>query len=457
MVHASSTGATPEASNATSPDRGLLVLLAAVIAAFLLIPDRYTVPLVGGLGLRPYQLLTVVLGVVLLRSFRRGRPLHAGRPALLAGLLVVVAVASAVDNIERLDDQAYLGAVRLILTLSLYVVLAVSVAAVACTPARRRFVLGVLVTFVAVGAIFAISESVTQEPIRLQPTPPGLIEQKDPNVPDGAVPTTVIRNNVARPSGLAAVPLELGAVMSLGIPFAVLLALSSRRWMARIWFLACSLLIGLGLVLSISRTGVLASGVMLLVALAVNIRRPRVIAIGLLAVAVLGFTVAKLVPNSVESLTEQLSKDGNTDPSLATRLQDYDELDNLLGPHPWLGRGPQAITTYVSRDGTPMILDNQYLLSIAETGVLGLAAMVVVILATANAAARRLRGGADDHAVFTAVLCATVAFAAMAATFDVLRFNQASALFMIVVGVASTRPPAARLVPPVLTPAMAAA
>jgi len=222
----------------------------------------------------------------------------------------------------------------------------------------------------------------------------------------------------------------------------VFLALSSRRWLARALFLGCSLVIGLGVVLSISRTGVLASGVMLTVALLANIRRPRVILLGLVAVAALGFTVAKLVPQSVESLTEQLTKDGNSDPSLATRLEDYQELDDLLGPHPWLGRGPQAITTYVSRDGTQMILDNQYLLSIAETGVIGLAAMVVVMTATATAAQRGMRTERGERGLFTTVLCATAAFAVMAATFDVLRFSQASGLFMIVVGLAgSTRRP----------------
>ena len=103
------TGAAPEAADVTPSDRGLLALLAAVIAALVLIPDRYTVPLVGGLGLRPYQLLTVALGIALFRSFHRGRPLNVGRPALLVGLLVVVAVASAVDNLERLSDDAYLA------------------------------------------------------------------------------------------------------------------------------------------------------------------------------------------------------------------------------------------------------------------------------------------------------------------------------------------------------------
>ena len=432
------------ASGAEPADRRLLGWLAAVIAALVLIPDRYTVPLVGGLGLRPYQLLTIALGLALVRSFHRGRPLRAGHPALLVGLLALVGVASAVDNLERLSDGAYLSAIRLIVTLTLYLVLAVAVAAVACTRGRRRFVLGVLTTLVAVTAIFAIRESVTEQPFRLQPTPPGLTEERDPNLPDGATPTTIIRNDVARPAGLAANPLELSAVMSLAAPFSVYLALSSRRWLGRLWFLGCTLLIGLGIVLSISRTGVLASAVMLLVALVVNVRRPRVLLVGLVAVAALGFTVARLVPSSVESLTAQFAKNGNTDPSLATRLQDYEELDDLLGPHPWLGRGPQAITTYVSRDGTEMILDNQYLLTIAETGVVGLLAMVVILVSTAATAGRRIRDGDPrERGLFTAVLGATVAFAVMSATFDVLRFNQASALFMIVVGLAATPVPLA--------------
>ncbi len=441
----------------TAPhDRGLLALLAASIAALVLIPDRYDVPLVGGLGLRPYQLLVVGLGVGLMRSFRRGRTLSAGRPAAYAGLLVVVAVASAIDNFARLSDNAYLAAIRLIVTLVVYVVFAIVVAAVATTRRRRRFLLGVLVTFVAVAAIFAIRESMTQTPIRLQPTPPGLVEQRDANAPDGAAPTTIIRNNVARPSGLAANPLELSAVMALAAPFAVYLALSARSWAGRLWFLACLLLVGLGLVLSISRTGVLAAAVMTVVALVVNIRRPRVILVGLVAVGSLGFAVAQLVPQSVDSLSKQFSKDGNSDPSLATRLQDYQELDDLLGPHPWLGRGPQAITTYVSRDGTQMILDNQYLLALAETGVLGVLAMIVVIASTAMAGARRLRADLGERGLFTAVLCAAAAFAVMSATFDALRFSQASAIFMIVVGLASTPDDRARAGAPLARAAVAA-
>jgi hypothetical protein len=353
-------------------------------------------------------------------------------------------VASAVVNAEELSEPAYLGAARLIVTLTLYVVVAVAVAALANTPARRRFVVGLLASLAAVAAVFAIHESMTEQPIRLHPTPPGLVEEQPAGTPADELPTTIIRNGVARPAGLAANPLELSAVMALAAPFAVYLLLSSRSWFARTSFLACSALIALGIVLSISRTGVLASAVMVLVALLANIRRPRVVLAGLVAVAALGFAVAQLVPQSVESLSEQIAKDGDDDPSLATRLQDYQELDNLLGPYPWLGRGPHAITTYVSRDGTPMILDNQYLLAIAETGVIGLLAMVVVIGSTATTAVRRARHAVGERGLFVAVLCATAAFAVMAATFDVMRFNQASSVFMITVGLAATRDVATR-------------
>ena len=44
---------------------------------------------------------------------------------------------------------------------------------------------------------------------------------------------------------------------------------------------------------------------------------------------------------------------------------------------------------------------SEYGLSIAETGLIGLAAMVVLILSTASAAERRIRGGGDEHEVFT--------------------------------------------------------
>jgi O-antigen ligase len=414
-----------------------LGLVIATVATLLLIPDRYTVPIDTRFGLRPHQIVLLVTAVVVVVRWRRGRRVSIGRPARVAGLLVVAAVASIAANVGHLDEAAYLAALRLTITLVFTVVAAMLVAVVATSARRRRLLLGVVVTLVAFSAILAAHESTTQQPVRLRPTPPGLIEEQDPSLPPDDTPSTIVRNGVARPAGLAANPLELSAVMALTAPFALYLALAARFRLARAWFTGCSLFVALGVVLSISRTGLLASALMIVIALAAHVRRPRMLLVGLLAIGVLGFTVTRLVPHSVDALVEQVGKDGNEDPSLATRLQDYDELDNLLGARPWLGRGPDAVSSYVSRDGTRMILDNQYLLAIAETGVIGLLALLA-LMASMLAAARRRFPAAHERGLVVAIVCATAGFALMCATFDVLRFSQATGVYMVAVGIASS-------------------
>ena len=351
---------------------GLLVLFAGLL---FLVPDRYTVPLGAGVGLRPYQIVVVAAAVVLFRRFLRGTRMSVGLPACIAGLLVLTAVISIVAN-QDLDDKTFLDSFRLTVTTIFYVLIAVAVGVLASTPRRRRFVVGTVVTMVAISSLFAIHEAATSEPIRLDPTPPGLVEEKTQADQDYDGAPTIIRNGVPRPAGVSSNPLELSAVMALALPFAAYLFLTSRSWTGRVWFFACTVIIAVTVVLSISRTGFLAVGATVIVALAANLHRPTRVMLGLAAVIALGVTVATLVPASVDATVRQFEKDGNEDSSLATRLQDYDELDDLLGPSPWFGRGPNALETYVARDGNGLILDNQYLLLIAETGVIGLVALL---------------------------------------------------------------------------------
>jgi hypothetical protein len=418
------------------PDDALVLLLALFAAALFLVPDRYTVPIGSRLGLRPHQMVVLVVALILVQRFVRGSRPAIGRPALVAGLLVVTMVISIVVNNPQLSETYFLKSFRLLSTTVLHVLAAIVVCLLATTPRRRRFIVGAMATMIALSALFAIRESSTEEPVRLDPTPPGLVEELD-EADVGDIPSTVVRNGVARPAGAAATAIELSAVMALGLSFAVYLVFSAKSVPNRLWFMTCSLLIAVALVLSISRTGVLALAVMSIVAFLLNLKRPKVLLVGLGAVVVLAFSVASLVPESVDATFEQLGKSGDEDPSLATRLQDYKELDNLLGPHPWFGRGPDALGTYVARDGGGLILDNQYLLLIAETGVLGLAALIALLASTSAAATRRIRTTTSERGLWVAALSAVIAFSLMAATFDVLRFSQATSIFMIVVGLVS--------------------
>ena len=327
---------------------GLLGLLVAVIAALVLIPDRYTVPLIGGLGLRPYQIvLTIGLGVALLRAFHRGRPLSVGRSALLVGLLVVVAVASAVDNLERLSDDAYLAAIRLIVTLILYAVLAVAVAAVVSTPTRRRFA----------ARRAGHARRVRRDPRDPREHDPGAVPAAaDPAGPRRAEGPDTVRPDdhadhdraqpVARPAGLAANPLELSAVMSLD---GTVRRCSSPSRPGGGWrgcgssALACS-----SLSASCCRShgpALLASVVMIVVALLANIRRPRMSAV---RAARRGCPRVHASPAraAVRGVAVRAARQGRQ-----RRPEPRDAAPGLprarrpARSHPWLGRGPQAITT----------------------------------------------------------------------------------------------------------------
>jgi len=412
---------------------GLMVLFAGLL---FLVPGRYTVPFGAGVGLRPYQIVLVAAAVVLFRRFVRGTRMSLGLPAWTAGLLVLTAVISIVAN-QDLDNKTFLDSFRLTVTTIFYVLIAVAVGVLATTPRRRRFVVGTVVTMVAVSSLFAIHEAATSEPIRLDPTPPGLVEEKTLADQDYDGAPTIIRNGVPRPAGVSSNPLELSAVMALALPFAAYLFLTSRSWTGRVWFFASTVIIAVTVVLSLSRTGFLAVGATLVVALAANLHRPARVMLGLAAVIALGVTVATLVPASVDATVRQFEKDGTEDSSLATRLQDYDELDDLLGPSPWFGRGPNALETYVARDGNGLILDNQYLLLIAETGVVGLVALLMLLASAGAAAVGRIRGPTVERGLWVAAAGAVVSFAIMCATFDVLRFPQATAVLMVVVGLLS--------------------
>ena len=291
---------------------------------------------------------------------------------------------------------------------------------------------------VAVASLFAILEVATSEPIRLEPTPPGLVEEKTLADQDYDGASTIIRNGVPRPAGLSTNPLELSAVMALALPFAAYLLFSSRRWIGRVWFLACTVIIAVTVVLSISRTGFLAVGAMLLVALAANVRRPMRVVLGLTAVIALGATVATLVPASVDA-TDAAVREGRhrgpepRDPAPGLRRARRPARPlSMVRPRPKRARAP---TSHVTGHG--IILDNQYLLQIAETGVIGLVGLLMLLMSAGAAAVGRIRGPTTERGLWVAAAGAVVGFAIMCATFDALRFAQATALLMVVVGLLS--------------------
>jgi hypothetical protein len=122
------------------------------------------------------------------------------------------------------------------------------------------------------------------------------------------------------------------------------------------------------------------------------------------------------------------------DPSIQGRTDDYSYVGELVTEDPWLGRG---FGTF--RPDVYIYLDNQWLLTLLEGGVLGLLALAAVLLG-APVLARGAYHRAPDAAgrsLAQALAGATLALAASAVTFDLLSFPQVALLSFVLFGLAA--------------------
>lgn len=431
-----------------SEGRALLyVCFGAYVFALFLIPDRYTIPIAGDFGIRVEQVFLIGLCSLLFFRFLRGNRISVGSPIQAGFLLVAAASLSLIAHSFTSAEGTYMGSVRVIVTRLLQVLAALAVATLADNIGRRRLVLGIIVCAVAASSVFAIREAATGHPVRLNPVPSPLqeeqfvksIHQFDNPEP----PRSVTRLGLVRPTGAAATSIELSAVMSFGLALALYLALSAQSAARSLFFLGMAGLTAVGMALSISRTGLVVSVIFVLVAAAFNLRHPRRVVVGALVLSAMLALLYVTVPQSVTATIEQATLTPEEDPSLATRTKDYEELDNLLGSHVLWGRGPGA--PYIPRDGGGYILDNQYLSSLASTGLPGLIALLILIGTAAVAAFRRVRASGHERGLGVTLLGVSLAFGAMCAFFDTFAFQQISSLFMLCVGLVAA-PLGARVV-----------
>jgi O-antigen ligase len=132
-----------------------------------------------------------------------------------------------------------------------------------------------------------------------------------------------------------------------------------------------------------------------------------------------------------------------TDPSVSGRTSDYALVGDLVAHNPVLGRGfrtfiPEQFILHTGEGGGTLILDNQYLGTLIEMGVVGLACLVslfvVVVLCTRNVRRRSSDPATRDLAqsIAAAVMVAMLSFS----TFDGLSFPMATSLLFLIVGCA---------------------
>ena len=249
---------------------------------------------------------------------------------------------------------------------------------------------------------------------------PGLHENAD-------VLTIQDRSGFRRPAGTATHPIEFGCVIAMALPFAIHLARFdlARTRVRRALPLAA---IAIGIPVAVSRSAVLGAAVAgLVVFLGLAPRyRPKAL------VAVAGFLVLiyATTPGLLGTLRGLFLSTGSD-----SRINDYGPALKTIRQSPWFGHGPG---TFIADATIGNVLDNQYLLTLIELGIIGLVVLLIYFLAPAflGRGARHRSADPSTRDLGQAFAAASLASAATAYTFDALTFRMFAGVIPLCLGLA---------------------
>ncbi len=412
----------PRRRRGSRPDA--TALLSGYLALAFFIPSNLTLPGLGGVG-TPANAYALLCLFWYLASWLTGRirPPAATRLPRTAMLVLALAVlGSYLANATRGSSQKeILGADRGLIGLLVWVSLVVLATAAIHDRSRLDVLMRRMVVMGAAVAAIGFYDFFTATNIADSITLPGL----QSSVPQIA---TLDRGSFTRPRSTTAQPLEFGGMLALLLPFAVQQALDpARRTLARWRRWAPVALMGGALPLTVSRTSII--GVLLVVLVMVPRWRPerRWAAIGLLCGAVAAFKV--VIPGLIGTITALFASFlSNGDSSTQARTVKYGAIVPYLEERPLFGRGFGTFTPDLY-----FFTDNQYMLTLAETGFAGLAALLLLFLTGIHqgGAIRRLARTENDRELGQAFFASALVALVISATFDSLSFPMFAGMFFL--------------------------
>jgi cell division protein FtsW (lipid II flippase) len=238
----------------------------------------------------------------------------------------------------------------------------------------------------------------------------------------------ITRAALNRVTGIASDPIELGVAASMILPLALYVAIYDtdrkpvKRW-APVPFIV------IAIAASVSRSAIIAVLLAIGIFIVLMPVRQRVVAFALLPISI---AAVFMTAHGLISTLVSFFGLGTADGSIAHRVDNYTYVEQVVRHAPWFGQGGG---TYIP-DTTLHILDNQYLKTAIELGLVGvvvLAILFVVPMITALVARAR---SADPE---LRLLCAGLASASLAAavcsaTFDSLSFPMFANVLALVIG-----------------------
>ena len=400
--------------DATSALTVYLVLLLAVPAGLVFAP-------LGAAG-TPAQIVAICLlvwwcAVRLARAPTRSRWVQPVRRALLffAAALVASYVAATVRSIDGVELRA---ADRGLLSLCAWmgIVLVVTDG----IPSRRRLdqFLSRLVIGGAVIAAVGILQFYTGFDLAKYLRVPGLSV-------NSSVGLVLERGDFRRPAATATHPIELGVVLAMILPIALHYALYGYGSRRRRWLPVG--LVAAALPITLSRSA-LAGGLVVMLFLLPTWppdRRRKAYAVLACSVVVIYLAVPGLL-GTFRNLITGIFEDSST----LSRTGSYAVAQEFIEKAPITGRG---IGTFLP---SYQILDNQYLITTIEAGVLGLVALVTLLLTgvfTARGVRRRTEDPGTRNLAQSLAAAAGVAVVTFA-TYDELSFSMSTGLTFVVLG-----------------------
>jgi hypothetical protein len=232
------------------------------------------------------------------------------------------------------------------------------------------------------------------------------------------------RRAVAGPADLS---LEAVGMLSMALPIALVRVMHSDRARERILcgIAACVLL---GAMVATYRKSALLAPLTVCLVLAYY-RRRELVRLAPLGVVVI-LAIPALAPNALGSVIEQLQPKRLGVSTVSDRVSDYDAIRPDVLSHLAFGRGFGSYEHTIYR-----VLDNDLLMRLVETGVIGLAAYLLMLLLAIGAATPIIRRRDPSRAPpALAIAAATGAFLVLSALFDIMSFPHGPYILMILFG-----------------------